>query len=74
MGWVVAVVVSAALAVLQAHAAERVPSVFGVDAPELARPGQFAVGVRTLFLVERDQPDLLAMIRPAERFRNTIVN
>jgi predicted dienelactone hydrolase len=55
------VVVPAVLALVQAHAAERVPSVFGVDAPELARPGQFAVGVRTLSLVQRDQPDLLAI-------------
>jgi predicted dienelactone hydrolase len=37
------------------------PSVPGVDAPELARLGQYAVGVRTLALVEHDQPDLLAM-------------
>ncbi|HEY0339281.1 MAG TPA: hypothetical protein VGC34_00625 [Steroidobacteraceae bacterium] len=50
-----------ALVFLQAQATEGPPSVFGVDAPELARPGQFAVGVRTLFLVERDQPDLLAI-------------
>jgi predicted dienelactone hydrolase len=41
--------------------ADTPPSVFGVDAPELARSGQFAVGVRTLSLVEHDQPDLLAM-------------
>ena len=36
------------------------PSVFGVDAPELARLGQFAVGVRTLHLVEHDQVDVAA--------------
>jgi predicted dienelactone hydrolase len=36
------------------------PSVFGVDAPELARAGSFAVGVRTLTLVQHDQPDVLA--------------
>ena len=36
------------------------PSRFGVDAPELARLGTFAVGVRTLHLVARDQPDVLA--------------
>jgi predicted dienelactone hydrolase len=34
-------------------------SVFGVDAPELARLGPSAVGTRTLSLVEPDQPDLL---------------
>jgi predicted dienelactone hydrolase len=55
------VVVFTVLAASQGQAEERPPSVFGVDAPELARPGQFAVGVRTLSLVERDQPDLLAM-------------
>jgi predicted dienelactone hydrolase len=37
------------------------PSVFGVDAPELAPLGKFAVGVRTLILLERDQPDVLAI-------------
>jgi predicted dienelactone hydrolase len=43
---------------------ENPPSVFGVDAPELARLGPFAVGVRTLLLAERDQPDLLATPAP----------
>ncbi len=37
------------------------PSRPGVDAPELARLGEFAVGVRTLTLVHRDQPDPLAL-------------
>jgi predicted dienelactone hydrolase len=36
------------------------PSVFGVDAPELARLGEFAVGVRTLHLIEHDQVDVSA--------------
>ena len=36
------------------------PSVFGVDAPELARIGPASVGVRTLTLVEPAQPDMLA--------------
>jgi predicted dienelactone hydrolase len=53
------VLAPAILAVFQVHA-EVPPSVFGVDAPELARLGQYAVGVRTLSLVERDQPDVLA--------------
>ncbi len=35
-------------------------TLLGPDAPELARPGPFSVGVRTLPLVERDQPDVLA--------------
>jgi predicted dienelactone hydrolase len=48
------------LVVFQARA-EGPPSVPGIDAPELARLGQYAVGVRTLSLVQRDQPDLLAM-------------
>ncbi len=53
--------VPVALGVFQARAEMPPPSVFGVDAPELARLGQFAVGVRTLSLVEQDQPDLLAI-------------
>ncbi len=32
----------------------------GPDAPELARAGRFAVGVRTIALVEHEQPDVLA--------------
>jgi predicted dienelactone hydrolase len=36
------------------------PSRFGVDAPELAHLGTFAVGVRTLQLVEHSQSDVLA--------------
>jgi len=36
------------------------PSVPAVDAPELARLGPYAVGVRTITLLARDQPDLLA--------------
>lgn len=37
------------------------PSRPGVDAPELARLGAFAVGVRTVTLIHRDQPDVLAL-------------
>jgi predicted dienelactone hydrolase len=37
-----------------------VPGRFGVDAPELARLGEFAVGVKTLTLVQAAQPDVLA--------------
>jgi predicted dienelactone hydrolase len=37
-----------------------VPSRFGIDAPELARLGKFAVGVKTLTLVQTAQPDVLA--------------
>jgi predicted dienelactone hydrolase len=55
------------LATLQAPAPVRAedtvsapPSRFGVDAPELARLGSFAVGVRTLHLREAGQPDVLA--------------
>jgi len=36
------------------------PSQFGVDAPELARLGELAVGVRTLALVQRNQEEVLA--------------
>jgi len=36
------------------------PSQFGIDAPELARLGTFAVGIRTVALVQRNQEDVLA--------------
>jgi len=41
-------------------AADAPPSRFGPDAPELAHLGEFAVGVRTLHLVEPAQADVLA--------------
>jgi predicted dienelactone hydrolase len=37
------------------------PSRPGLDAPELARLGNLAVGVKTIVLVDRDQLDLLAL-------------
>jgi predicted dienelactone hydrolase len=55
------VLVPVLLAVLQARAEGPPPSVPGIDAPELARLGSYAVGVRTIALVEREQPDLLAI-------------
>ena len=36
------------------------PSRFGVDAPQLAHLGDYAVGVRTLTLVQHDQVDVLS--------------
>jgi predicted dienelactone hydrolase len=36
------------------------PSRYGVDAPELARLGDYAVGVKTLHFVQRGQTDVLA--------------
>jgi predicted dienelactone hydrolase len=36
------------------------PSRYGVDAPELAHLGNFAVGVKTMHLVQRGQADVLA--------------
>ena len=36
------------------------PSRYGIDAPELAHLGNFAVGVKTLHLVQRGQADVLA--------------
>ena len=36
------------------------PSRYGVDAPELARLGEYAVGVKTLRLVQHRQSDVLA--------------
>jgi predicted dienelactone hydrolase len=49
----------AGLVTTQSCAAE-VPSRSGVDAPELARLGDAAVGVRTLHLIARDQIDALS--------------
>lgn len=49
-----------AWAIAPAAVAAEPPSRPGVDAPELARLGAFAVGVRTVTLVHRDQPDVLA--------------
>ncbi len=40
--------------------ADEPPSRYGVDAPELARLGPYAVGIKTLQLIERAQPDVLA--------------
>jgi predicted dienelactone hydrolase len=40
--------------------AGEIPSQFGVNAPELSHPGQFAVGVRRLTLVQPNQVDVLA--------------
>jgi predicted dienelactone hydrolase len=48
-----------ALAAAAAFAGE-IPSQFGVDAPELARSGEFGVGIRTLQLIARDQVDVLS--------------
>lgn len=54
------VLIASFLPAICSAAASAPPSEFGVDAPELARLGDFAVGVRTLFLVQPDQPDVLA--------------
>jgi predicted dienelactone hydrolase len=40
--------------------ADEPPGRYGVDAPELARLGPYAVGIKTLQLIERAQPDVLA--------------
>ena len=40
--------------------AEQPPSVYGPDAPQLARLGPWPVGVETITLTERAQPDVLA--------------
>ena len=40
--------------------ADAPPSRYGVDAPELARLGPYAVGIKTLQLTERAQADVLA--------------
>jgi predicted dienelactone hydrolase len=65
------------LAALAAGAAEP-PSRPGIDAPELARLGAFAVGVRTVTLVQKDQPDPLAFdpatAAPTRRDRSLTVD
>jgi len=50
--------ISAALIAAPAHS-QTVPSRPGVDAPQLAALGRFAVGVRTLTLVQHGQADIL---------------
>jgi predicted dienelactone hydrolase len=42
------------------NAVATAPSQPAIDSPELARLGEFAVGVRTLTLTERDAPDVIA--------------
>jgi predicted dienelactone hydrolase len=51
---------AAAGAAAGAAAARDVPSAPGIDAPELAKLGPLAVGVKTLKLVQHDQADVLA--------------
>jgi predicted dienelactone hydrolase len=53
--WLAALVLASAVA---AAAATEAPSRPGVDAPELAHLGKFAVGVRTLELVNHGWPNL----------------
>ncbi len=57
--FLVSIVLAAAAVPVSVSGAEP-PSRPGVDAPELAPLGALAVGVRTLELLERDQPDVLA--------------
>ena len=52
--------VFAVLALTGVAQADTAPSVPGADAPELAALGPNPVGVRTLTLIQPDQPDLLA--------------
>ncbi len=40
--------------------AGQIPSQFGVDSPELAHPGEYAVGTRRLTFVQPNQADVLA--------------
>lgn len=55
--WIWAVV-SALLAPCAAAAHANLPSVPGIDAPELAKPGTSGVGFRTVTLINPSQPDL----------------
>jgi len=62
------------LAVVAAATAAAAPSRTGIDAPELAALGRYAVGVRSITLVDRDQLDLDVIDPktgiPAQRDRN----
>ena len=42
-----------------AAGADHAPNRSSIDAPELARPGEFAVGVRTITLIDRNVVDIL---------------
>jgi predicted dienelactone hydrolase len=53
--------VALAVGTVAGAAADQPPSQFGVDAPELAHLGEFAVGVRTILLVDHMQADVLAI-------------
>jgi hypothetical protein len=55
------------LAAATAAMAHEPPSRPGVDAPELAKPGPFGVGVRTIELVDPAQIDVLAFDPRNER-------
>ena len=48
-----------ALTSVLAASADQAPNRTTIDAPELARPGEFAVGVRTLTLIDRNVIDVL---------------
>jgi predicted dienelactone hydrolase len=66
-GCAVLLLSAAMLPAAMLRAADAPPSRFGPDAPELARLGEFAVGVRTLQFVEHAQADL----RGFDRARGT---
>ncbi len=57
-----------------AVAAGEPPSRPGIDAPELAHLGSFAVGVKTLHLVQHAQIDILATMPPRDPRRRRIVH
>lgn len=61
MRWAMFCVVFSSLATMLNTFAGVPPSQPEVDAPELARLGPYAVGVRTITLVQHDQPDLLSL-------------
>ena len=55
-----ALVLAVAMLGVRSVGAAGPPSQFGVDAPELARLGELAVGLRTVALVQRNQEQVLA--------------
>lgn len=60
----ISILLASSLAILTSSVAADPPSRPGIDAPELARLGTLPVGVRTLVLIDRENPDGHALGAP----------